>query len=130
MNSACLDICKERFKYYPIEQHFFENDGADCSMVNICNFDLIACFDSMVHMHPDIAKGYIQQLSKKLKLGGLMFLDHPGEGAKSQGHRTNIFLHDISNWGAEVGLTCIYQKPRNNKGDYLSLLKHSEIPTL
>lgn len=121
MNNACLDVCRERFKYFPVPQHFYQNDGRDCSMVEDLDFDLIACFDSMVHMHPQVAEGYVQQLSRKLGIGGVLFLDHPGMGKRSSGHRTDIRDSDVKAWGTKAGLDVISQDFRNKTGDCISV---------
>jgi SAM-dependent methyltransferase len=124
MNQACLDICKERFKYYPIEMRFYCNDGKDCSVLGEAReFDLIACFDSMVHMHRDIARGYLYQFSKLISKGGTIFLDHPGKGARSAGHRTDIYKDDIVDWAREFGLHLVSQEFRNKSGDCISVLR-------
>lgn len=113
MNQACLDICMERFKYFPIELNTFVNDGRSCAMLSGRDYELIASFDSMVHMHPDIIEGYINQLGALLVDGGIMWLDHSGKGAREIGHRTEMTDNLITAIGNRAGLTLVDQKFRN-----------------
>jgi 2-polyprenyl-3-methyl-5-hydroxy-6-metoxy-1,4-benzoquinol methylase len=114
MNQACLDICKERFRYYPIEMQFFENDGRDCDVLGDGEYSLIACFDSMVHMHPDIIDGYVRQLGTRLSQNGILWLDHSGKGARELGHRTDMTAEKMANFGATHGLILVEQRFRND----------------
>jgi len=114
MNHACLDICKERFKYYPLEIDFLHNDGQSCDILRERSYSLIASFDSMVHMHPDIIEGYICQLAPRLEPNGIMWLDHSGKGARSVGHRTDMTAGKMKAIGKACGLILLEQKYRND----------------
>lgn len=113
MNQACIDICKERFKYYP-NVRYFTNDGISCQMIKENDFDLIASFDSMVHMHPGIIQKYVEQFSKMIKSGGLIWLDHSGRGECKNGHRTDMTDQKIAMIASQNGLNIIAQIFRNN----------------
>lgn len=82
MNDACLDICRERFKFYPVQMRYFLNDGRRGDVLDRSDYSLIACYDSMVHMHPEIIAGYVAQLSNRLSPNGILWLDHSGKGAR------------------------------------------------
>lgn len=124
MNPVCLDICKERFKYYPAEMHFLCNNGRDCDILGaVKDFDLIACYDSMVHMHRDIAKNYLRQFASLAAPGGVIFVDHPGKGMRASGHRTDIYVEDVQAWAGEFGLRLLCQRFRNASGDCISILQ-------
>lgn len=88
-NEACISICKERFQYYPNMQ-FYVNDGKSISIVPGDDFDLIACFDSMVHMAGSVIEKYIASFVHKLKVGGIVWLDHSGKGVSEAGCRSDM----------------------------------------
>ncbi len=114
MNQACLDICLERFKYFPIELNTYVNDGQSCEMLAGHEYDLIACFDSMVHMHPEVIEGYVTQLGALLLPGGIMWLDHSGKGAREVGHRTAMTDGLMVEIGERAGLVLLEQRFRND----------------
>jgi cyclopropane fatty-acyl-phospholipid synthase-like methyltransferase len=114
MNQTCLDICAERFKYYPIEINYYLNDGRDCSMVSEKLYDLIATFDSMVHVHPDILHGYFEQWAKLLAPSGILFVDHSGKGIKTSGFRTATTDKMAQKWVEDSGLVLLDQHFRND----------------
>jgi SAM-dependent methyltransferase len=114
MNAACLDVCRERFKFYPIEMGFFQNDGKSCSVVSGNSYSLITCFDSMVHMHPDIIKGYVDQLARCLEPKGILWLDHSGKGKRDAGHRTEMTPETMARFGLGAGLKLVNQTFRND----------------
>ena len=124
MNAACLDICRERLKFYPIEVRYFQNDGQSCDMLDRSDYDLIACYDSMVHMHPDIIEGYVTQLGRRLASGGVMWLDHSGKGARDSGHRTDMTPERMASFAAKAGLQVVSQEFRN-ASDCISVLRRS-----
>lgn len=114
MNQACLDICRERFKYYPLEMRFFANDGRNCDMLDHHDYSLIVCFDSMVHMHPQIINEYVRQLGCRLSQEGLLWLDHSGKGIRETGHRTDMNPEKMAEFGASHGLIVVAQQFRND----------------
>lgn len=114
MNEACLEICKERFKYYPIDIAFFLNDGTSCDVLGDRRYSFVACFDSMVHMHPSVIEGYVKQLATRLNPGGIMWLDHSGKGIRDLGHRTDMTPSLMATFGESSGLHVVNQTFRND----------------
>lgn len=103
LNAACIELCKERFKYYN-HIDYFVNDGVSCAMLADHSYDLVASYDSFVHVHPDIIKGYLRQLAEKIVDDGVIWLHHSGHGANASGHRTAMdykMMHEFAN---ECGL--------------------------
>ncbi|TCV66267.1 methyltransferase family protein [Neorhizobium sp. R1-B] len=121
MNQACLDVCRERFKYYPVPMRFFLNDGQSVEMLDRDDYELIACFDSAVHMHPEIIRGYVLQFSKRLRPGGILWIDHSGSGPADSGHRTDMTPEKMAGFAAEAGLTVVAQ-PFRNRHDCISIM--------
>jgi SAM-dependent methyltransferase len=122
MNQACLDLCAERFKANPCPMRFYLNDGRSCAMVEDSDYDLIASFDSMVHMHPDVIRGYVNQLAEKAAPGGILWFDHSGKGIREAGHRTDMTPERMAEFAAEAGLTVVSQQLRNDH-DCISVLR-------
>ena len=84
-------------------------------------FDLIACYDSMVHMHPDVVRGYVAQMPALLVDGGTAWLDHSGKGQRNRGARTAMTADLMVQFAAEAGLTVKDQVFRND-WDCISVL--------
>jgi SAM-dependent methyltransferase len=110
MNQACIDICTERFQYYPLEKHFYVNDGYDCSMLNGNTYDLIASFASMVHVQKDILQNYLTQWSHLLKKGGIIFFDHSAFGESEKGFRSDVNMLDVRTWVQACRMDLLMQK--------------------
>lgn len=121
MNASCIEICKDRFKYYP-NISYYVNDGRSCAVVPDSDFDLIASYDSMVHMLPEIIEGYVKDFAQKLKSSGLLWLDHSGRGEKTVGHRTAMTDQMMRAFAERYGLTVIAQHFRNDH-DCISVLQ-------
>jgi len=123
MNQACLDICEERFRYIPTPMRFYLNDGEACDMLEPdARYSVIACFDSMVHMHPDIIDGYVRQLSAHLAEDGVMWLDTSGKGAREQGHRTDMTEARMAEIASSHRLEVVEQTFRNDH-DLVTVLR-------
>lgn len=114
MNQACLDICRKRFRYYPLEIGYFLNDGMSCDILGDRTYTLIVCCDSMVHMHPRIIEGYVTQFSVRLSIEGIMWLDHSGKGPRELGHRTDMTPEKMARYGLACGLRLVEQRFRND----------------
>lgn len=122
MNQACLDVCRDRFSVLPIPMRYYPNDGKSLAMVEDDDYDFVVCYDSMVHMHPDIIQGYVQQMAGLLKSGGFLWLDHSGKGMKQHGHRTAMTPQIMADFAQGVGLGVESQVFRNDH-DCVSVLK-------
>ena len=59
LNAAAIKVCRERFGRLPTPIEFVVNDGQSLAGITGTDFDFIACYDSMVHMHPDVIRGYV-----------------------------------------------------------------------
>jgi SAM-dependent methyltransferase len=114
MNPVCIDICKERFRYFPTPITFHVNDGRELGMLEEESADIIVCFDSMVHMHPEIIENYVLQMAKIVRPGGILWLDHSGKGEKSVGHRTDMTADRMAEIAAGAGCEVVSQVYRNN----------------
>lgn len=115
MNQSCLDVCLERFKYVPTTIRTFLNDGQSCSMIEDSDYDLIVCYDSMVHMHPEIIENYVVELGQRLAVGGIIWLDHAGKGAEDRGHRTDMTPSLMATYFDTAGLEVVEQRFRNHR---------------
>lgn len=122
MNQACLDICRERFAPLPTPIRYYLNDGTSLRMIEDDDYDLIVCFDSAVHMHPDIIRGYVLQMAELLAPKGRIWIDHSGKGAKQSGHRTDMTPERMVEFATEAGLSVLSQKFRNGH-DCISVLE-------
>ena len=109
LNQACIDICQERFKYYShIDYH--TNDGISCAMVPDNTYDLIASYDSFVHIDPPIVYSYLEQFRSKLINNGLVWLHHSGYGEDSRGHRTAMTSDLMKKFAEELGYQIVAQQ--------------------
>ncbi len=115
MNQSCLDVCVERFQYMPTPLRTYLNDGQSCEMIQDADYELIACYDSMVHMHPEIIESYVQQLGQRLAPGGVIWLDHAGKGAEDRGHRTDMTPERMARFFEAAGIAVVEQRFRNHR---------------
>jgi SAM-dependent methyltransferase len=122
LNDASITICRERFGELPIPIDFAVNDGQSLAGVRGAPFDLIACYDSMVHMHPDVVRGYVLQMRDLLVDGGIAWLDHSGKGQRNSGARTAMTAELMVQYAANAGLTVEDQVYRN-EWDCISVLR-------
>ena len=124
LNVAAIEICRRRFADLPIPIEFVVNDGQSLAEVGGGPFDLIACYDSMVHMHPDVVRGYVAQLPALLVDGGTAWLDHSGKGQRDRGARTAMTAELMAEFASEAGLVVRDQVFRNG-WDCISVLGKS-----
>lgn len=122
MNQACIDICKERFKWYD-NINYLVNDGVSCDMVPDVYFELIASFDSFVHIHPDIIRNYVHQFAKKLVPNGLIWIHHSAHGVNPVGHRTDMTDKKMQDFAADAGLFVEAQHYTSTRSDCISVLR-------
>jgi len=88
INSECLKLCADRFKWFPSVEVYLLGDDADLSCLAGRPCDLIASYDAFVHIHPDIIERYVEQFAAHLKPGGRAWIDHSGRGVRQTGCRT------------------------------------------
>jgi hypothetical protein len=152
-SSECMEACARRFAAAP-HVHCCLNDGRSLSMVPDGSIDFVFSFDSFVHPNRDIVEGYLQELRRKLKIGGKGFIHHSnfGEYVNSPRERLPAFVAKplikakILDWahhrnpgmtaglfrdlGAQNGLHCISQELVNWRGwrliDCLSLFVRTD----
>lgn len=115
MNQSCLDVCEERFQYMPTPIRYYVNDGRSCEMLEDSDYELIVCYDSMVHMHPEIIESYVSQLADRMAPGGIIWLDHAGLGANDVGHRTDMTPEKMSEYFESSGLEVVSQDFRSHR---------------
>lgn len=120
LNHCCISLCRERFKYYD-NINYYTNDGKSIDIKDN-NFDLIASFDSMVHMNVDIIDNYLSQFSKLISNNGIIWIDHSGKGFKKSGHRTEMDYILIEKIGKKYNLALVKQHFRNDH-DCISIFK-------
>jgi len=119
-SESCIAICKERFQYYP-DIFFYINDGKSVDVVPGSDFDLIACYDAMVHMASSVIEKYIASFIPKLKNGGIIWLDHSGYGVNESGCRSDMTKEKMANIAESYGLFVSSQSFRSMK-DCISVL--------
>jgi len=111
-NEACIAICRERFKYYP-DMQFYVNDGTSVDCVPDTDFDLIACWDSMVHMATTVIEKYIAGFARKLAPNGIVWVDHSGKGLSERGCRSDMTKEKMAAIAEKNGLFVAAQSFRS-----------------
>jgi len=125
MSSDCIEVCRERFRYFPTRISYHVNDGTSLAAVEGAQFDLIACYDSMVHMHPTVIEGYVRQMAGLVRANGVIWLDHSGMGRRESGHRTAMTAETMREIAARAGLRVVDQTFRND-WDCVSVLRRAD----
>jgi SAM-dependent methyltransferase len=114
LSETAINICRERLFYYPTPVDYFVNDGQSLACVSDRTFDLVASYDSMVHVHSELVRGYVTQSADLLRPGGLLWMDHSGKGANEKGRRSEVTDEMMARWGKEAGLELLEQTFRND----------------
>ena len=82
LNQSCVDICKERFKSDP-RASFVANNGVSLDAAEDGTYDVVFSFDSLVHAELEVFHGYVPEILRKLKPGGVAFIHHSNLAAGS-----------------------------------------------
>lgn len=125
LNQAAIDVCRERMRFYPTPITYHTNDGISLPMVGDGATDLLACYDSMVHMHPEVVRRYVNEAARVLDRGGIAWLDHSGRGQTDAGHRSAMTAELMAEFAADAGLGLLDQRWRNG-WDCISVLEKRE----
>jgi SAM-dependent methyltransferase len=121
LNSSAIDVCTQRMSFYPTPFSGLVGDGLTFNVVPDEGYDLVACFDSMVHMHPDVIESYVASARRILVDGGRLWLDHSGRGSRESGHRTDMTDEKMVDLAVRHGYEVLDQTFRNNH-DCISVL--------
>ncbi|HEX4653666.1 MAG TPA: class I SAM-dependent methyltransferase [Candidatus Udaeobacter sp.] len=78
-SSQCIDACRRRFAAQS-QVHCCLNDGRSLPMIPDGSIDFVFSFDSFVHPNRDVLEAYLQELRRKLKVGGKGFIHHSNFG--------------------------------------------------
>ncbi|SDT85507.1 class I SAM-dependent methyltransferase [Desulfobacula phenolica] len=129
MNPVCIEICKDRFKYYDhISYHV--NDGVSLDMIEPESLDLIFSYDSFVHIDKEIVEQYVSQFRNKLRDGGIAWIHHSAVGERKIGSRSNMTAQLMKDFAQKHGLLVIAQfysylirKPTMHYADVFTVLE-------
>jgi 2-polyprenyl-3-methyl-5-hydroxy-6-metoxy-1,4-benzoquinol methylase len=102
-SESCIEVCRERFKYFP-DVKFYVNDGKSVDVVPDSDFDLIASWDSMVHVATSILEKYVASFIPKLVKGGIIWIDHSGKGVYAPGSRSDMTKEKMASIAEAHGL--------------------------
>lgn len=125
LNVASLDVCRERFSFVPTPISYALTDGR--SFENVpegSEWDVVASFDSMVHMHPEVIQRYVAAIPTVLAPTGFAWLDHSGKGRREGGHRTAMTAELMVAFAEVAGLSVVSQIYRNS-WDCVSVLRRT-----
>lgn len=126
LNRAALEVCRDRFSFVPTPISYALTDGRSFDNVPAgSEWDVVACYDSMVHMHPDVIQRYVAAMPAVLAPAGFAWLDHSGKGMRKAGHRTAMTAELMVKFAEAVGLSVVSQTYRND-WDCISVLRRSE----
>ena len=103
LNQACIDVCRERFRYYQ-QIRFLVNDGVSLDAVADASADLIASWDSFVHIEREVVERYVLQFPRILRPGGIAWIHHSARGMHSEGWRSNMTSELMAGYAEASGL--------------------------
>ena len=86
VSAKCVEACRERFSENK-KVRFEVNDGRSLPMVPDSSIDFAFSFDSLVHVESDVLSGYLRELTRVLRPGGIAFLHHSNYGAYQRSAR-------------------------------------------
>lgn len=115
LNETCIEQTKKKLGSHIKEYHV--NDGLTLSSIPTNSIDLVFSFDSFVHMHKNVTKSYIKEISRVLVKGGHGFIHHSCLGGgqelsfKNCGGRANMTPELFKSFVEEFGMNMISQNP-------------------
>lgn len=122
MNQACIEICKERFRYY-LHISYFVNDGMSLNVLPDRQFDLVSSWDSFVHIEPAIIQAYLREFHSRLVEGGIVWLHHSASGERKEGHRTAMTDSLMRQFAEQCGYDTAAQYYLGSGKDCISVLR-------
>jgi ubiquinone/menaquinone biosynthesis C-methylase UbiE len=85
----CIEACADRFQRYSnISYHV--NDGMSLRFVKKSSVDFVFSMDCFIQIPPSIVLGYLRQIYKILKVGGIGLIHHAKNGEKMTGWRSDM----------------------------------------
>lgn len=120
----CTRFCKSKFRFqrWRGRARFYTNDGRTLPMVPDSSIDLAFSWDSLVHCERDVIESYLQELSRKLRPGGVGLIHHSNLGNYPSGspdapanpgwRAPSMTWQLFQQFCREAGLWCICQEPR------------------
>lgn len=103
LNEECIQLCKERFKYYD-HIEYCVNDGASMDMIEDNSMDLIVSWAAFVHIHVEVVEAYVKQFRSKLKDKGVMWIHHSARGQNKLGWRSDMSVEKMAKFAEDSGL--------------------------
>jgi ubiquinone/menaquinone biosynthesis C-methylase UbiE len=95
LNESCIEQTKKKLGNHIKEYHV--NDGLSLTSIPSNSVDLVFSFDSFVHMHQNVIKSYVKEISRVLVNGGHGFIHHSNF---QQGQD-----YSFRNWGGRSNMT-------------------------
>lgn len=113
LNETCIEETKKKLGSHIKEYHV--NDGLSLSSIPSNSIDLVFSYDSFVHMHQNVIKSYIKEISRVLVNGGHAFIHHSCLGGGQElsfqncGGRANMNPELFKSFVDEFGMNIISQ---------------------
>ena len=80
LSPSCIEACKKRFSA-DTNVSYYTNNGSSLEMIPDNSVDFVFSFDSLVHVEAVVMKSYMEQIARKLKVGGGGFIHHSNLGS-------------------------------------------------
>mmetsp|Transcript_143181 Transcript_143181/g.249832 ORF Transcript_143181/g.249832 Transcript_143181/m.249832 type:complete len:304 (-) Transcript_143181:11-922(-) len=84
-SKTAIDHCKRRFERFKNFEYYL-NDGRTLPMIRDQSVTLLYCWDSAVHFHQEVIRGYLKEIARILVPGGRGFLHHSNLGNLGSRH--------------------------------------------
>ena len=114
LNETCIEETKKKLGSHIKEYHV--NDGLSLSSIPTSSVDLVFSFDSFVHMHQNVVKSYIKEISRVLVKGGYGFIHHSWIGGGEElsfqnfGGRANMNPELFKSFVEDNGMKMVSQE--------------------
>lgn len=104
ITEVTLDICRKILDNQKCE--FYVNDGQSLSFIASNSIDHVWAFDTFVHIAPQETAGYLKEIGRVLKSGGMAIIHHPRNGGHKGGFRSSVtnefFLKNLASNDLEI----------------------------
>lgn len=135
VTERCIEVCRERFAGTAAE--FWVNDGRSLPTVADASVDVGFSLDSLVHVEAEPVSGYLDELARILKPGGVAFLHHSNLGAYAGRdgaipvwvrerfwRAPSVSARVVRHAGRRAGLVCVSQELVNWVGHASDIERH------
>ncbi|MGH3519515.1 MAG: methyltransferase domain-containing protein [Haloechinothrix sp.] len=108
ISPRAIELCRERFGGCD-NVSYLVTDGQSLNGVDDESIDFVWSFDVFLHIAPVDQKGYLAELGRVMRPGGVAVIHHPGDGGSAAGWRSAMTVEMFADLLRDNGLRLVRQ---------------------